>query len=342
MISQFDIAGVAIGTGRTFVIAEVGSNHGGDLIAAKEHIDAAAETGADAVKFQSINIHRLWHNPSLKISELHKCIDFPEEWHTELKHYAESRGLIFSSAPTYLEAVELMNRLDVAFFKIASAQIGTFPQLIRAVAASGKPTFFSTGIAEYTTIDAAVNAFRTASNEKFGIFHCNSLYPTPAEQVNLGRMVTYRNMFQCPVGFSDHTEGTAVVLGAVALGADMIEKHFRLEKTVATPDAPFSIPPADFSAMLTSIRTIEAARGDVPRLELEPAESSFREAIRYRLCLRHDKSSGDVLRPADFDYLRSAHGIDVGQEDLICERFVLSKTIAAGALLNWGDLEVIK
>jgi sialic acid synthase SpsE len=336
--TSFRIDDIPIGTGRTFVIAEVGSNHGGDLSSAKEHIDAAAETGADAVKFQSLRLDRLWYHPNPDLRALHARIDFPEAWHAELHAYAEARGLLFSSSPTYLEAVGLMQQLGVTFFKIASAQVGTFPQLVRAVAATGRPAFFSSGIAGYAALTAAVQTFRQQANHQFGIFHCNSLYPTPPEAVNLGRMALYRQMFRCPVGFSDHTDGTSVVLGAVALGADMIEKHFRIHRAADSPDAPFSLLPDDFRRMVEGIRVVEAARRDDPRLELESAEAEFRDAIRYRLVMRTDKAPGDTLSPSDFDYLRSAQGIDVAQEPLVCDRFVASGPLKRGELLHWASL----
>ena len=328
-----------IGEGRTFIIAEVGANHTGDLQLAKEHIDAAAESGADAVKFQSISLSKLYQNPSETTKALHAVIDMEEGWCAELKEYAEKRKVIFFSSPTYIEAVDLLDRLDVSLFKLASAQVGTFPQLINAVAKTGKPTIMSSGIANYGQLSDAVSLFQQAGNSNYAILHCNSMYPTPAEKVYLGRMETYRKMFNCPVGFSDHTEGTTVVLAAAALGATIIEKHFLLNADIESPDAPFSISPDIFKVMVDNIRTIEKARVDSPRLELEPAEQSFKDAIRSRLVLRHRKNEGDVFNVSDFDFLRSERGIDVSEMSMVIKNMSAATKLEEGEVLDWSSLK---
>src|SRR5687767_7014684 len=135
-----------IGGDKTFIIAEIGSNHNQDKQLAFESIEAAKESGADAVKFQSLNVEKMYFNPSDDIKKLHKKIDLEESWHRELKEFSEKKELIFFSSPTYLSSVDLLESLDVVLYKLASAQIGTFPQLVRKVAGLGKPTIFSTGI----------------------------------------------------------------------------------------------------------------------------------------------------------------------------------------------------
>jgi len=336
--NNFKIDDHEIGTGKTFVIAEVGSNHLGDLVSAKEHIAAAADAGADAVKFQSIKLDQLWHAPTKKIKALHKKIDFAEEWHEELIRYAAKKNILFTSSPTYLKAVSIMEEVDVPFFKIASAQVGTFPQLISAVAKTGKPTFFSTGIADYSLISRAVDLFKKHNHSKYAIFHCNSIYPTPYDAVNLGRMETYRRMFHCPIGFSDHTEGTAIVIAAVARGASMIEKHFKLEGEIDSPDAQFSITPGQFSSMVESIRSVESASGDKSRIKIEDSEEEFRESIRYKLVAKKKIFAGQSFSSADFDYLRSSRGIDATNEEIICDNFIARKDIVSGSLIHYTDL----
>lgn len=337
-MSNMRIGAHEVGTGRTFVIAEVGSNHAGNLVSAKEHIDAAAESGADAVKFQSINLDKLYIDPSQKTRDLHAKIDMDEAWCAELKEYAQQRGVLFFSSPTYMDAVDLLSRLDVSLFKLASAQVGTFPQLIRAVARTGRPTILSTGIVNYGQLTDAINMFAEAGNQNYAVLHCNSIYPTPANKVFLGRMDTYRKMFKCPVGFSDHTSGTAVVLAAVALGAAIIEKHFILGNDIKSPDAPFSIDPAVFKTMVNEIRIIESARDDSPRLELEPEEKGFKEAIRYRLVLRHKKNEGDKFEESDFDFLRSSKGIDVSHLPIVIENMEAASLLSEGKLIDWQCL----
>ncbi|MDH5765598.1 MAG: N-acetylneuraminate synthase family protein [Gammaproteobacteria bacterium] len=337
-MKSFNIGAHTIGKGRAFVIAEVGSNHTGILALAKEHIDAAAESGADAVKFQSINLEKLYKQPSQSTRELHAIIDMDEAWCAELKEYSEQKGVIFFSSPTYIDAVEQLKRLNVSLFKLASAQVGTFPQLVSAVAETGKPVILSTGIVNYSQLSDAVSVFSKAGNENYAVLHCNSMYPTPPEKVYLGRMETYRKMFGCPVGFSDHTEGTAIILAAVALGAAIIEKHFLLSDEIKSPDAPFSIGPEDFRSMVNDIRVIENARSNAPRLDLEPEEQSFKDAIRYRLVLRNKKNQGDNFDVNDFDFLRSEHGIDVSNMPVVIENMQAAMSLEQGRIIDWGCL----
>lgn len=321
-----------------FVIAEVGSNHQGSLGKAKEHIDAAAHVGAQAVKFQSLNIDRLYKDPSPQLCELHAVIDFEESWHAELKEYSDRKGVIFCSSPTYLEALKILCDLDIDFIKIASAQVSTFPQLINAVANSGKPAFLSTGISSYDDISKAVEIFEQNGNKNYALLHCNSQYPTPYENVHLGLIATYRKMFDCPVGFSDHTAGTAVVLAAVALGANIIEKHFVIDDSINSPDAPFSINPYDFQRMVDDIKKVKASCTPSTRVLIHNHEAKFKDLIRYKLVLKHEKLKGEPFLSSDFDYLRHQNGIDVTHERLIQDRFVAKQQISPHTLLDWTHL----
>ncbi len=337
-MKNFDIGNFTLGQDRAFIIAEVGSNHTGDLSLAKEHIDAVAESNADAVKFQSINLNKLYKNPSKSTKDLHAIIDMNEDWCADLKDYSEKKGVLFFSSPTYIDAVSLLEKIDIQLFKLASAQVGTFPQIIKAVAQTGKPTILSSGISDYSLLNEAINIFVEAGNENFAILHCNSMYPTPAEKVFLGRMETYKKMFDCPVGFSDHTAGTAIILAAVAMGAEIIEKHFLLTNTIKSPDAPFSITPEVFKNMVQDIRNIESAKKHSPRLNLEPDERSFREAIRYRLVLKNKKNIGEKFIENDFDFLRSEEGIDVSNMPLVIENMEAAILLKEGQIINWENL----
>ena len=145
-MNKIFIDGREIGGDRAYVIAEIGSNHNQSLTLAYESIDAAVECGADAVKFQSIDIDQLYYQPSEKIKALHQKIDMEEKWHGLLSDYCQNKGITFFSAPTYLKAIDIMEEIDVPLYKLASAQIGTFPQLVEKVAATGKPVILSTGI----------------------------------------------------------------------------------------------------------------------------------------------------------------------------------------------------
>lgn len=332
-ISEF-----TLGKDGVFVIAEVGSNHEGDIIKAKEHIDAAKECGAQAVKFQSLNIKQLYKDPPKRIRELHAEIDFDERWYSDLKGYADNKGILFCSSPTYLESVRMLADIKVSFLKIASAQIGTFPQLIDTVAATGLPSIFSTGISNYEEITKAVAIFCSKQNENYAILHCNSQYPTPYENVHLGMIETYKKMFNCPVGFSDHTEGTSVVLAATALGADLIEKHFKIDNRCKSPDAPFSIDPSKFKNMVADIDNIKKACISSTRTFINSSEQAFKDEIRYKLILKNNKSEGDKFTTGDFYYLRTPGGIDVSKETFLLDTFKASQNLQKDSVLKWSGV----
>lgn len=299
-----------IGTERTFVIAEIGSNHGGDLNCAKELIDAACEAGADAVKFQSININELYLKPSRQTIELHKKIDFDERWHAVLSEYCRHRQVTFFSSPTYLRAVDLLEDVNVPLYKLASAQIGTFPQIVRRVAATRKPVIFSTGLVVDKDLDRVMSIFAEENNDQIIVLHCNSIYPTSPEDVKLAVMDRIRDKYDCLVGFSDHTVGIDVSIAAVARGAKVIEKHFTLDKQKPVPDAAFSLDPSEFGRMVAAIRVVEKSILNTEKTALHAAESSFKEQIVHRLVSAKILKAGELIQESDFSFLRHPDGID--------------------------------
>lgn len=330
----------AIGSGRTFIIAEVGSNHAGDLKRAKDCIHAAAEAGADAVKFQSVDIDELYVEPSAKIRDLHRKIDMEERWHAELKELCDRAGVMFFSSPTYMRAVDILETVGIELYKLASAQVGVFPQLVEKVAKLGKPTMLSTGLVTYGGLERAVNIFRACKNNRFVILHCNSIYPTPPDRVCLERMDVYRKLFDCPVGFSDHTKGISVSLAAVARGADVIEKHFTLSRDLDTPDATFSAEPAEFAALVRGARGVEAACAPcTPRLEIEAEEQAFKDAIRYRLVLIRSKKKNELFALGDFEYKRHPFGMDCIEEAVVIRHMRATRSIDVGEILDWDMIE---
>jgi len=335
----FKIADYTIGGGRTFIIAEIGSNYNQSLELAFESIDAAIASGADAVKFQSLNIKELYYSPNRSIIDLHKKIDLKEQSHFELKSYCDKRGIIFFSAPTYLKAIELLEKINVQVYKLASAQIGTFPQLVSRVAQLGKPTFLSTGLVTIGELEKTINIFKKNQNINFAILHCNSIYPTPYAKVNLKMIPVYRSIFQVPVGFSDHTTETHAAIAAVTMGASIIEKHFTLSKTLPVPDAEFSLEPENFHKMVLQIRDIEQALGTGLRLDIEQDEQKFKDKILYRLVLMSKKYAGDSFSEHDFEFKRHSYGIDCNELSKICQFMKAKNDLSAGTLLNWDLIE---
>lgn len=335
--STIQVGNRTIGGESIFIIAEVGANHCQSLQQAYEHIDAAKECGADAVKFQSINIDELYHQPSEATIALHKQIDFPEEWHPLVKEYCDKKDIVFFSTPTYLKSIDLLEAVDVSLYKLASAQVGTFPQLVKKVAEAGKPVILSTGLVSYSELERVVRIFNEAGNSNFIILHCNSIYPTPFHKVHLQLMETYRKMFGCIVGFSDHTEGIAIPTAAVALGAKVIEKHFVLDKSSPSPDAPISIEPPLFKEMVDAIRAVEQATAPYSRTDIYAEENAFKQKIATRLFLKADKKAGERLAESDLTFLRYTEGIDCRYMDTVTGR-ELKRDLAAGSVLQPSDI----
>ncbi|CCH48601.1 N-acetylneuraminate synthase family protein [Pseudodesulfovibrio piezophilus] len=333
---------LCIEKGRTLIIAEIGSNHGADLNCALDSIAAAVETGADAIKFQSIKIDELYHSPSVKTQELHRAIDLNEQWHDELSSACFKAGVLFMSSPTYLKAIAFLESVGVELYKIASAQVGVFPQLVEAVAAVKKPTLLSTGLVSPAEMETVIAAFKQAENRDYCILHCNSLYPTLPGQTCLEHMDIWNALFQCPVGFSDHTTGIAIPLAAVARGASVIEKHFTLSRQMGTPDASFSLEPDEFSEMVRGIRDVEKACNtdemifDIPDKSLE-----FKNSVRYRLVLKKPMSAGTRFEKGCFEYKRHNEGVDCLDEMFVLRSMKLKKNLDTGSLVTWDALEGI-
>jgi len=329
-----------IGGDKTFIIADIGSNHKQDLELAKDSISAAIEAGANAVKFQSIQLNELYLKPDIKTTTFIKQLEFPEAWHFILKDYCDKQNIIFFSSPTYMKAVDLLEEINVSLYKLASAQIGTFPQIVEKVASLQKPTIFSTGIAAYDEIIKTVAIFKKYKNDKFIILHCNSIYPTPAEETNLQLMNTYKQMFGNPVGFSDHTEGTHIACAAVAMGAKVIEKHFVLNRNLKTPDSTlFASDPYEFKSLVIKIREIEqACHLFYDRLQILPDELNFKEDISYRVVAKENININEILKEQHLQYLRAPDGINCKDTHSILGKAAQRK-IQTGEIIKYEDIK---
>jgi len=333
-----EIGSLTIGAGRTFMIADVGSNHNQDLKLALETIDAAVDSGADAVKFQSLQMKELYLSPSQDVKNLYAQIDLDESWYFELKSHCDKRKVTFFSSPTYMSAVDSLEKINVSLYKLASAQIGTYPQIVDRVARTGKPVILSSGLVTTGELESSVRQLEKANNKNYIILHCNSIYPAPYERVNLPLMQTYGSLFGCPVGYSDHTVGNHIAMAAVAMGASVIEKHFALNLSLNTPDMIVAIDPEGFSCLSRGIREIEKALTPQTRLSIEPEEQEFKDSLTYRLVLMRSKKKGEEFNADDFDFRRHTDGIDCRHLEIIIEHFCAEKNINEGTLLNWDML----
>ncbi|MBW3589263.1 MAG: N-acetylneuraminate synthase family protein [Actinobacteria bacterium] len=255
-----------------YVIAEAGSNHNRDLDTSKRLIDEAADAGADAIKFQTYSGRTLYSTKapqfdylsgisSKKPHELLEDISLPREWQSLLADHSRQAGIEFLSSPFDLQAVDELDALGVAVFKIASFEIVDLP-FIEYVGSKARPVILSTGMATLAEIEEAMDAARQGGATEICLLQCASLYPAPASIMNLAAMDTLKTAFKVPVGLSDHSLGTHIPVAAAARGAHIIEKHFTLDRSHPGPDHPFAIEPHQLKELVQQIHDVEAAIGD--------------------------------------------------------------------------------
>ena len=258
------------------IIAEAGVNHNGSIGTAKKMIDAAADAGADFVKFQTFKAEALVTQFADKAKyqkeltdkdesqfDMIKKLELDRHAHKELIQYCSSKNILFMSTAFDHESIDLLAKLNIPFFKIPSGEITNLPYL-RYISRMGKPVVMSTGMATLEEIRAAMDILLKVGMKKdeLTILHCNTEYPTPMKDVNLRAMLTIRDELDVKVGYSDHTLGIEIPIAAVAMGATVIEKHFTLDRTLPGPDHAASLDPDELKAMVASIRNIEKAMGD--------------------------------------------------------------------------------
>lgn len=338
---RFEIGSREVGDGcPTYVIAEIGSNHNQKIDQAIELIDAAAENGADAVKFQSLRLDQV--HVADRVSEDFKQffgqIELSENWYQKLLNHSSKRGVAFISSPTYYRAVQLLADLPASALKIASAQFGIHPWLVAQTAATGLPIIASTGLVTFDEVAQQMDVLAQTGNKKLVLLHCVSQYPTPVERVNLRMMNRYRHAFGCLVGFSDHTMSIRLPAIAVGCGACVIEKHITLDRGLPGPDHHFAMLPDEFREIVDEIREVEVALGSTCKAEFSEEENHFRETFIYKCVTSFDLEPGEALGDLETEARRAEGGIDVRLVNLLRREFVAGRPITAGTLLGWDDL----
>jgi pseudaminic acid synthase len=330
--AEFAIAGRRIGRGEpVYVIAEVSANHGQDYETAVRLVRGAKAAGADAVKLQTytpdtITIDSdapaflngtgsLWAGKTLY--DLYREAYTPWEWQPRLKALADDLGIHCFSSPFDATAVDFLLAMDVPAFKVASFELVDLP-LIRRMARTAKPMIISTGMATEAEVDEAVTAARGAGATQIALLKCTSAYPSPPESVNLLEIPAMRERWGVPVGLSDHTLGETAAVGAVALGACIVEKHTVGSHADQTADAAFSLDLAEFAAMVRAIRFTERALGEA-KLEPAPEEAESRR-FRRSLFVVEDVAAGEVLTERNVRSIRPAAGMHTREYEAVLGR----------------------
>jgi len=301
-------------TGGTFVIAEAGVNHNGQMALAKDLILAAKQAGADAVKFQTFDPAAVATEVApgatyQKASSQRKMLEklaLTNAQFTELKTFCDQTGIEFMSTPFDVPSVRFLDGL-VKRFKIASGELTTLP-LLAEIGRTGKPVILSTGMATLTEIEAALRTLRAAGAKEITLLHCTSSYPCPDDEANLAAIRELQATFAVPVGYSDHTMGCEAAITAVGLGATIVEKHFTLNTKLEGPDHRMSMSPADLGSLIQSVRRVEKMVGTGHK-QPTPSEIEMKGFVRRSLVWAKDLPSGTVVTEACFTWKRPGTGL---------------------------------
>lgn len=329
-----------------YIIAELSANHNNDFDIALKTLDAMKESGADAVKFQtftadslSIDANNEYFGPrkeglwkGRRPYELFKEAAMPWEWQKQLSVHALSIGLDWLSTPFDFEAVDFLEELEIPAYKIASLEITDIP-LIEYIASKGKPIIISTGVADEKDIEAAILACRVNGNEKISLLKCTSQYPAPIEAANLNTIPDMKKKFGLSIGLSDHSFGSIVPIVAVSLGAEIIEKHFILDRSLGGPDSGFSMEPAEFKKMVEDVRNAEKALGEVNYSISEKDRLRRRSLFVIKNIKKGEKISHENVRS-----VRPGHGLHPAYLNEILGK-TAKKDLTKGDPLKLEDLD---
>lgn len=346
-MSFVQVGGRSVGQGSPcYVVAEAGVNHNGKTEQAHDLIDLAAHAGADAVKFQTFHVDRLVARGApaaayqaeatgfSRQDEMLAALMLPEGAWAELAHHAEDVGLAFLSTAFDLASAELVAGLGAPALKVPSGELTDLP-FIRALASFGLPLIISTGMADIGEVAAAHEASREAPGVV--MLHCVSAYPAPEEEANLRSLVTLRERFRVPVGWSDHTEGSLTAIAAVAVGANMLEKHVTLDRRMEGPDHSASADSEQFAEYVGLVRRTEAALGDGDKAPT-PSELGNRDVVRRSWHSTRPLAAGTVLSDGDVVALRPGTGIPPSHP---LHGMRLTRSIPAAHCLTFDDVEEV-
>ncbi|MEF2717939.1 MAG: N-acetylneuraminate synthase [Roseburia intestinalis] len=302
-----------------FIIAEAGVNHNGSLELAYKLVDAAKEADADCVKFQTyitendtaVNCEKAEYQKTEQQEsqyELLKKLELSFDDFRKIQEYCKKKGIMFLSTPFDIESLKFLEEIHMPIWKIASSEVENF-QLLREMAKTHKPIILSTGMCTIEEISNAVDVLKKYGAGEIKILHCNTQYPTPMEDVNLKAMYELKSMFQCDIGYSDHTQGIEVPIAAVAMGATIIEKHFTLDRNMEGPDHVASLNPLELKEMVQAIRNIEKAIGTGKKVPSN-SEKGNRIAARKSIFARCEIKKGQKFTEENIIAKRPGGGVN--------------------------------
>jgi N-acetylneuraminate synthase len=336
--------------GVPYIIADIGANHNGDMDLAKKMIDSAKQCGVDAVKFQSWTDKSLIakeeyernqsydDSPKKHFGSLREMVEryyLREDQHYELKEYCSKIGIEFCSTPFSKKEVDLLSKLDVPFYKVASMDINNI-ELLKYIANQHKPILLSTGMSTIAEIEQAIKTIELEGNNQIVILHCISIYPPAYETINLNNIPMLQKTFDYPIGFSDHTIGISIPLASIALGSCLIEKHFTLDKDLPGWDHEISADPSEMEIICSETKNINLSLGSYNRIVSE-AEEEKKKKFRRSVVVTRNMEEGEIISLEDLAFKRPGTGIQPDEYQYVIGRKLKRKKLD-DELLSWDDL----
>ena len=333
---------------RVFLIAEAGVNHNGSLDLALQLVDAAKASGADAVKFQTFqadllaarSAHKAPYQERTTAStesqfEMLQRLELDASAHLALIEHCRKVGIQFLSSPFDMASADLLAEMDVPLFKVPSGEITNLP-FLRHIASKKRPVILSTGMSTLEEVEEAVQVITTSGAPKLTLLHCVTEYPAPYAEVNLRAMETLRSAFGLPVGYSDHTPGIEIAIAAAALGAEVIEKHFTLDRSLPGPDHKASLEPTELQQMVEAVRHVESAMGTGIKVPAA-CELSNISVARKSVVAARALPAGHKLTGGDLEIKRPGNGLAPKLLPVLIGR-ILRAELAKDELIRWEHL----
>ena len=332
----------------TFIIAEAGVNHNGDLKLAKKLVDKAVEAEVDAIKFQTFKTENLVSKQAPKANyqvektnetesqfEMLKKLELSLNDHRKLKKYCKKKDILLLSTPFDFDSVDIIEDLGLPLYKVGSGDTNNLP-LLEYIAQKNKPIILSTGMSDLSDVEEAVDTILGTGNDKLILLHCVSNYPANYSNINLRALDTLKQSFQLPVGYSDHTLGIEIPTAAVARGAVIIEKHFTLDKNMEGPDHQASLGSEELKQLVNRIRHVEKALGTGVK---KPAKTELKniEAVRKSLVVSENIDAGEVITKDKIKIKRPGTGIEPKFLEIIIGKKAKCD-LTVDHLLKWGDV----